>query len=144
MKIPEYITKQEVRRVCKEIGIRDWSKLKKPKVTDREGRIILKQINSKGLKIEVEQFCTGLEVELEHGTMFREANVTNNHPILTGKIVLAHFMESLDYYRRLEIAELEGDLHKAIAAKNSAKAKNYYKRIAKAKGELARAEGRQL
>lgn len=144
MRIPEYITKQEVRRICKELGIRDWSKLKKPKVTAREGRIILKELNTKGLKIELDQFCTGLEVELEHGTMFREANVTNNHPILTGKIVLAHFMESLDYYRRLEIAELEGDLHKAIAAKNSAKAKNYYKRIAKAKGELARAEGRQL
>jgi hypothetical protein len=144
MKIPEYISKQEVRRVCKELGIRDWSKLKKPKVTTREGRIILKQINTKGLKIELDQFCIGLEVELEHGTIFREANVTNNHPILTGKIVLAHFMESLDYYRRLEIAELEGDLHKAIAAKNSTKAKNYYKRIAKAKVELANAEGRQL
>jgi hypothetical protein len=144
MRIPEYITKQEVRRICKELGIRDWSKLKKPKVTAREGRIILKELNTKGLKIELDQFCTGLEVELEHGNMFNAANVTNNHPILTGKIVLAHFMESLDYYRRLEIAELEGDLHKAIAAKNSTKAKNYYKRIAKAKGELARAEGRQL
>lgn len=144
MKIPEYISKQEVRRVCKELGIRDWSKLKKPKVTKREARIVLKQINPKGLKMELDQFCVGLEVELEHGTIFKEANVTNNHPLLTGKIVLAHFMESLDYYRRLEIAELEGDLHKAIAEKNSAKAKSYYKRIAKAKIELAKAEGRQL
>lgn len=144
MKIPEYVTKAEVRRVCKELGIRDWTKLKKPKVTAREGRIILKELNPKGMKIELDQFCIGLEVELEHGTMFRGANVTNNHPILTGKIVLAHFMESLDYYRRLEVAELEGDLLKAIAAKNSAKARHYYKRLTKARAELARDEGRKL
>ena len=36
--------------------------------------------------------------------------------MLTGKIVLAHFYESLDYYQRLEVAELEGDILKALAA----------------------------
>lgn len=144
MRIPEYVPKSEVKRVCKELGIRDWSKLKNPKVTSREGRIILKELNTGGMKIEPEQFCRGLEVELEHGTMFRDANVTNNHPLLTGKIVLAHFKESLDYYRRLEVAELEGDLHKAIAAKHATKAKNYYKRITKARAELADAESKGL
>lgn len=29
-------------------------------------------------------FRDGLEVELEHGLAFSDANVTNNHPILTG------------------------------------------------------------
>ncbi len=46
------------------------------------------------MEISVENFRVGLEVELEHGILFEEANVTNNHPILTGKIVLAHFKES--------------------------------------------------
>jgi len=36
-------------------------------------------------------------VELEHGTRFKDANVTNNHPLLTGKIVFAHLKESLYY-----------------------------------------------
>ena len=58
------------------------------------------------MKIDLEDFRQGLEVELEHGISFKDANITNNHPILTGKIVLAHLKESLDYYMRLEIAEI--------------------------------------
>jgi hypothetical protein len=34
---------------------------------------------------------------------------------------LAHFKESLDYYERLEVAEIEGDLLKAVVSKNAAK-----------------------
>jgi hypothetical protein len=83
-------------------------------------------------------------VELEHGMTFKDANVTNNHPILTGLIVLAHFKESLDYYRLLEVAELEGDLVKAVAAGNAAKIRNYYQRLAKARIELAQAELKRL
>ncbi len=144
MRLPEYITKDEVRRVCKALGLRDWTKMEKPNVTLNEAKRILKEIDTGGMKIEPEQFRIGLEVELEHGIQLKEANVTNNHPILTGTIVLAHMMESLDYYRRLELAELEGDLHKAIVTGNSDKAKNYYKRITKAKIELAEAEGKKL
>jgi hypothetical protein len=144
MKLPEYVTKDEVKRVCKALGLKDWTKMKKPSVSLAEARIILKELKTKGMKIEPEQFRIGLEVEMEHGTMFKEANVTNNHPVITGKIVLAHMKESLDYYRRLEVAELEGDLQKAVAAKKASKARDYYKRIAKAKIELAEAEARQL
>jgi len=32
MEIPEYITKEEVRRVCGELGIRDWTQLAKAEV----------------------------------------------------------------------------------------------------------------
>ncbi|MDO9287864.1 MAG: DUF5661 family protein [Thermodesulfovibrionales bacterium] len=144
MKLPEYVTKAEVQRVCRALGLRDWTKIKEPKVTLNEAKRILREIDARGMKIEPEQFRAGLEVELEHGTMYKEANVTNNHPVITGMIVLAHMKESLDYYRRLEVAELEGDLHKSIVSGNSAKAKNYYKRITKARTELAKAEGRKL
>jgi len=144
MRLPEYITKAEVQRVCKALGLRDWSKITKPKVTLKEAKRILREIVALGMKIEPEQFRIGLEVELEHGTMFKEANVTKNHPVITGRIVLAHMKESLDYYRRLELAELEGDLHRAIASGNSSKAKNYYKRITKAKIEIAKAEAKKL
>ncbi|MBI5203320.1 MAG: hypothetical protein HZA11_00210 [Nitrospirae bacterium] len=144
MKLPEYVTKAEVKKVCKALGLRDWTKITKPKVTLNEAKRILREIDARGMKIEPEQFRAGLDVELEHGIMYKEANVTNNHPVITGMIVLAHMIESLDYYRRLEVAELEGDLHKAVVNGNSAKARNYYKRITKAKTALAKAEGRKL
>jgi len=76
--------------------------------------------------------------------MFKQHNVTNNHPLLTGKIVMAHFMEMLDYYKRLDVAEIEGDLLKAVAAKNMEKARKYYKKLAKARIELGKAEALKL
>jgi hypothetical protein len=90
MKQEQYVTSAEVRRVCKEIGIRDWTKLKTPRVTAKEAKIILKMVNTANMPIALEDFRMGLDVELEHGTMFKDANVTNNHPLITGKIVLAH------------------------------------------------------
>jgi hypothetical protein len=96
------------------------------------------------MKIALEDFCQGLEVELEHGTRYKDANVTNNHPILTGKIVVAHMKETLDYYKLLEVAEIEGDLIKAVAAKNSKKVETLYKKLIKAKLILTKAEADQL
>lgn len=49
----------------------------------------------------------GINVELEHGTRFPNANVTNDNPILTGKIALAHLLEFPDYYTRLKKLEDE-------------------------------------
>jgi len=144
MKLLEYINVEEVRKVCKALKLRDWSKMKEAKVLPKEARVILSRIDTKGMNIDLEEFRKGLEVELEHGTRFKEANVTNNHPILTGKIVLAHLKESLNYYKLLEVAELEGDLLKAILAKNMAKTKNVYKKLAKAKVDLSKAESEQL
>ena len=144
MKVPQYVTVEEVRRVCKELKISDWTKKKQAKVSPGEAKKILATVNVEKMKIDPKEFCAGLEVELEHGMTFKDANVTNNHPILTGLIVLAHFKESLEYYRLLEVAELEGDLVKAIAGGNTAKIKTYYQRLAKARVELAHAELKRL
>ena len=144
MKIPEYVTVEEVRRVCKELKIRDWTKLKKAEIQPNEARVILSKVNVEGMKIVLEDFHQGLEVELEHGTRFIDANVTNNHPILTGKIVIAHLKESLDYYKLLEVAEIEGDLVKAAVAKNSKKVEALYKKLIKAKLILIHAEAAQV
>jgi hypothetical protein len=140
MKLPQYITIQEVKRVCKELDISDWTEMKKPKVVSEEAAVILSEVSKERMDIDLEEFRRGLEVELEHGMAFREANVTNNHPLLTGLIVLAHFKESLDYYKLLEVAELEGDLVKAIAADDPSKTKKYYKRLARARVALRQAE----
>lgn len=111
----------------------------KPEVTLEEAEKILAAIDTGGIKMPAEIFRRGLEVKLEHGTLYPEANVTNNHPILTGKIVLAHFKETLDYYQRLEIAEIEVDLLKALRSKNAAKVAALYGKLLKAKHELAKA-----
>jgi len=144
MKITQYVSLNEVKQVCKALKISDWTKKKEPKVSLKEAKVVLNELNPKGIKIEPKAFCSGLEVELEHGMQFKDANVTNNHPLLTGLIVLAHFKESLDYYKLLEVAELEGDLMKAVAKGNTAKIKDYYKRLAKAKIALNQAQLNRL
>ena len=140
MRIPQYVSVEEVKKVCKDLKISDWTKKKEPKVSVKEAKVILAELNPKGLNIDPREFCCGLEVELEHGMQFKDANVTNNHPLLTGLIVVAHFKESLDYYKLLEVAELEGDLMKAVAKGNTAKIKEYYKRLANAKIALHKSE----
>jgi len=144
MDIPQYITVKEVQRVCSDLGIRDWSSLPDGKVTLEEAEKILGVINVRVMPVTPDIFRQGLEVELEHGTRFQDANVTNNHPLLTGMIVLAHLKESMEYYERLEVAELEGDLLKAILAGDADKARHKYRQLIDAKSSLAVAEGRQI
>lgn len=144
MNLPDYVPIQEVKRVCKELGIRDWTLLEKAQVTLQEAETILMELETFDMNIILEDFQLGLEVELEHGIRFPEANVTNNHPILTGKIVLAHFKESLDYYQRLEVAEIEGDILKAVVKKDSKKVLELYKKLVKAKLELSQSESNMI
>jgi Protein of unknown function (DUF5661) len=144
MKIPQYVAVEEVKRVCKELKIRDWTKLRKAELLLKEAGVILSKVNTTKMKIALDDFRSGLEVELEHGIRFKDANVTNNHPLLTGLIVLAHFKESMDYYKLLEVAELEGDLVKAVAGGNAELIKKYYKRLAAARIALSQAELKRI
>ena len=144
MILPEYVTAKEVGRVCAEIGLDDWSKRKEAVVSTQEASKILAIVNTEGMAIPLEDFRMGLEVELEHGTRFSDANVTNNHPILTGKIVLAHLKETMDYYRRIDVAEIEGDLLKAILSGNLEKIKSKYKKLIAAQKALSEAVADQL
>lgn len=60
-------------------------------------------------RFDVEQFCRGMNVELEHGTRDPKTNVTNDGPFVTGKIALAHLTEFPDYYTRLKKLEEEAE-----------------------------------
>jgi hypothetical protein len=144
MELPDYVSVAEVKKICRDLKIRDWTALKEAKVLPGEAKIILSKVNTDKMKIDLEDFRQGLEVELEHGTRFKDANVTNNHPLLTGKIVIAHMKESLDYYKYLEVAEIEGDLLKAVVAKNAAKVEAYYRKLIKARQVLSQAEAKQV
>lgn len=45
-----------------------------------------------------EEYLEGLNIELEHGVVDPKTNVTNDDPITTGKIALAHLNEVSLYY----------------------------------------------
>ena len=64
-------------------------------------------IDFTALKCDLEQFRMGLDVELEHGAVDPETCVTNDDPLLTGKIAWAHLKEFPDYYTRLDKLEAE-------------------------------------
>lgn len=76
--------------------------------TEEANKIVTKlgaKLSSKGL----EQFRKGLKVELEHGKDATKeginANLTNDDPLKTGKIALAHIKEYPRYYNGLKSME---------------------------------------
>lgn len=72
-----------------------------------QAKTIGEQLGIRWDKFDPKQFRTGLGVELEHGTANQSANVTNDDPLMTGKIALAHLLEFPDYYTRLAKMEAE-------------------------------------
>ena len=73
--------------------------------TPEQAKKIGNELGIKWDKFDVEQFRQGMDVELEHGLENPATNVTNDDPILTGKIALAHLNEFPDYYERLDEME---------------------------------------
>lgn len=77
--------------------------------TAKQAKEVGDRIGIKWDKWDVEQFRMGMDVELEHGTRDPKTNVTNDDPVITGKIALAHLNEFPDYYTRLDKMEHEAD-----------------------------------
>jgi hypothetical protein len=77
-------SRDEARRVGEEIGV-DWA----------------------AAPFDEEQFRAGMDVELEHGRRDPRTDVTDDDPVVTGKIALAHLNEFPDYYTRLGRMEEE-------------------------------------
>ncbi|MCL5438849.1 MAG: hypothetical protein M1268_02570 [Patescibacteria group bacterium] len=81
--------------------------------TTEQAKEIGEKLGIKWDKYDVEQFRMGLDVELEHGIKYaidpNVTNVTNDDPLLTGKIALAHLNEFPDYYTRLYKMEEEAE-----------------------------------
>ena len=74
-----------------------------------EAKVIGEKLGVTWDKFDVEQFRMGMDVELEHGLHDPVTNVTNNDPLTTGKIALAHLTEFPDYYTRLAKMEKEAE-----------------------------------
>jgi hypothetical protein len=77
--------------------------------TTKEAKKIGEEIGIDFGKFDLEQFRMGLHVELEHGLVDAETNVTNDDLAMTGKIAWAHIKEIPDYYTRLEKMEEEAE-----------------------------------
>lgn len=84
MTIVKHFTAEEAKKIGEMLGL-DWT------------------------KFDVEQFRMGMDVELEHGTVDPNTNVTNDDSLMTGKIALAHLNEFPDYYTRLYKMEEEAE-----------------------------------
>ena len=74
-----------------------------------EARSVGTQLRIDWRQIDLDQFRRGLEVELEHGAIDPETNVTGDDPVLTGKIAWAHLKEIRDYYTRLDQMEAKAE-----------------------------------
>ncbi|MDD5567332.1 MAG: hypothetical protein PHH01_04010 [Patescibacteria group bacterium] len=81
----------------------------KKQFTAEEAKKIGEGLGIDWSKFNVEEFRMGLGVELEHGLINPLTNVTNDDPITTGKIALAHLNEFPDYYQRLSKMEIEAE-----------------------------------
>jgi hypothetical protein len=81
----------------------------KRQFSTEEARSIGTQLDIDWSQIDLEQFRRGLTVELEHGAMDPETNVTDDDLVLTGKIAWAHLKEIGDYYTRLDQMESEAE-----------------------------------
>lgn len=73
------------------------------------------------VKFTPEEYLEGLNIELEHGVVDSETNVTNDDPLMTGKIALAHLNEVPTYYN--EDIGLEAWEHAMEAFKGDPKGK---------------------
>ena len=79
--------------------------------SDEDARVVGERLGIDWISgpFDLEQFRTGMDVELEHGTRDPDTDVTNDDPVLTGKIALAHLRELPDYYTRLARMETAGE-----------------------------------
>jgi hypothetical protein len=80
------VSAEDARRLGEEIGV-DWD----------------------SALFDIEQFRMGMDVELEHGLRDPATNVTDDDPVVTAKIALAHLNEIPDYYTRLLRMEAEAE-----------------------------------
>ena len=84
--------------------------MSKQTFTEDEARVIGEGIGIDFAQFDIGQFRRGLEVEMEHGSLWGdETNVTGDDETITGKIVWAHLKEIPDYYTRLDKMEAEAE-----------------------------------
>ena len=69
-------------------------------ITEEQAKEVANKLNVNFDLFPIEDFITGLNIELEHGKVNPITNVTDDDLILTGKIALAHLNEFPNYYNK--------------------------------------------
>ncbi len=69
-------------------------------ITKEQAMSIASKLNINFRDFSLEDWMTGLNIELEHGSTNQLTNVTNNNLEMTAKIALAHLLEFPDYYNK--------------------------------------------
>ena len=77
--------------------------------TLKEAMTIGQKIGIDFQQVDLEQFRMGLAVELEHGVVDSDTNVTDDNLDTTAKIAWAHLKEIADYYTRLNEMETKAE-----------------------------------
>jgi len=83
--------------------------MEKKHFTEEQAKEIGEKLEIKWDKFDLEQFRHGMDIELEHGNINSNTNVSDDDPLITGKITLAHLNEFSDYYDRLDKMEKEAE-----------------------------------
>ncbi|MEJ2358250.1 MAG: hypothetical protein P8Y13_09245, partial [Deinococcales bacterium] len=64
MDISDFVTIEDVRQACRDLGIRDWTELTDTRVEPGEAEAIRQAVGAEALQVSRETFQQGLEVEL--------------------------------------------------------------------------------
>ena len=119
---PNVVPEREAKAVLAQLRYAIDTRLLEPKM-DKPQPDIISDFLPKGKRYKraktlghLWEFQYALAVELEHGKT-RGSNVTNNHPLLTALVVVAHLTEDKLYYARLWEMETSGSLFNALLEK---------------------------
>jgi hypothetical protein len=116
---PNIVPEREAKAVLAQLRYAIDSRLLEPKNKGKPQPDIISDFLPKGKRYKrakalghLWEFQYALAVELEHGKT-RGSNVTNNHPLLTALVVVAHLTEDKLYYARLWEMETSAALFNA-------------------------------
>ena len=116
---PNVVPEREAKAVLAQLRYSVDFRLLQPKNRNKPQPDILSDFLPKGRRYKraktlghLWEFQYALAVELEHGKT-RGSNVTNNHPLLTALVVVAHLTEDKLYYARLWEMETSAELFNA-------------------------------
>ena len=116
---PNVVPEREAKAVLSQLRHSIDTRLLQPKNKGKPQPDIISDFLSKGKPYKCAktlghlwEFQYALAVELEHGKT-RGSNVTNNHPLLTALVVVAHLTEDKLYYARLWEMETSAELFNA-------------------------------
>ena len=68
--------------------------------TESDARNVANILKIEFINFTIQDLLNGMNEELEHGTNYTDTNITNDSPVLTAKIALAHLNVYPNYYNK--------------------------------------------